>query len=197
MDAQPPKDASVVASFPPPPIYYKMYSKHPNNQWLPPKPPPPLPSDDTYTMYGCLLTTKDAALSLTEQGRQQLYPDPSNDENLDHVQELLKLQKSLLFKYLELVDVLVKYPSLWKEKASEIDLILVNMHHLINDYRPHQARDILIQILEAQLQRRKNTICVVNQQVVEVQSVLKHLINALKTDTISTCPDQSLSTTDD
>ena len=55
------------------------------------------------------------------------------------MQELLKLQKSLLFKYLELVDVLVKYPSLWKEKASEIDLILVNMHHLINDYRPHQV----------------------------------------------------------
>lgn len=32
---------------------------------------------------------------------------------------------------------------------------MINMHHLLNTYRPHQARQILITTMEKQIERRK------------------------------------------
>lgn len=37
------------------------------------------------------------------------------------------------------------------EKTNDLQTILFNMHHLINKYRPHQARETLCLLLEQQL----------------------------------------------
>jgi len=42
--------------------------------------------------------------------------------------------------------------------VEEIDLLFINMHHLLNSYRPHQARQTLIAIMENQVQRRVKTL---------------------------------------
>ncbi len=44
--------------------------------------------------------------------------------------------------------------TLREEKLEDIELLFINMHHLINELRPHQARDNLKAILEIQHQQR-------------------------------------------
>jgi mediator of RNA polymerase II transcription subunit 7 len=75
--------------------------------------------------------------------------------SIDHKEELKKLNISLLFNFLELIDMLIKNPQLYPKKLEEIKTILINMHHLMNTYRPHQARQILIEILQTQVQRKQ------------------------------------------
>lgn len=38
-------------------------------------------------------------------------------------------------------------------KVQDIRTILINMHHLINEYRPHQARETLIMMMEEQIEQ--------------------------------------------
>ena len=41
-----------------------------------------------------------------------------------------------------------------EQKLGDLELLFINMHHLINELRPHQARDTLRCILEMQRQQR-------------------------------------------
>lgn len=41
------------------------------------------------------------------------------------------------------------------EKFQDISTIVKNMHALINEYRPHQARETLINMMEEQLERKR------------------------------------------
>lgn len=45
-----------------------------------------------------------------------------------------------------------------KEKLEHIGILFINMHHLLNEYRPHQARDLLRQMLAYQV-RIANEFC--------------------------------------
>jgi mediator of RNA polymerase II transcription subunit 7 len=67
-------------------------------------------------------------------GVTQLY---SNDS--DRTIELRTLSKSALLNYLELVGIMGVDPAGWTEKIEDIRIIFVNMHHLLNEYRPHQV----------------------------------------------------------
>jgi mediator of RNA polymerase II transcription subunit 7 len=67
-------------------------------------------------------------------GVTQLY---SNDS--DRTIELCTLTKSALLNYLELVGIMGVDPAGWTEKIGYIRIIFVNMHHLLNEYRPHQV----------------------------------------------------------
>lgn len=40
-------------------------------------------------------------------------------------------------------------------KVNDIRDMLINFHHLINEYRPHQARESLISMMQAQLDRTR------------------------------------------
>lgn len=57
----------------------------------------------------------------------------------DRVQELKKLNRSLIVQYLDLLDVLEKNPSEYGKHIENISTILLNMHHILNAYRPHQV----------------------------------------------------------
>jgi len=60
---------------------------------------------------------------------------------VDHAVELKKLHQLLLLRFGELLDRLLTSPETYKAKVQEIEVILVNMHHLMNSYRPHQVRE--------------------------------------------------------
>lgn len=53
--------------------------------------------------------------------------------------ELLKLNKGLLFLFLELLSVLVQHPSGYSSALSPVLVTLHNMMHLINLARQHQV----------------------------------------------------------
>ena len=76
------------------------------------------------------------------------------------------MNRSLLFKFLELIDFIIYNPIEYKSKVDDIELLFINMCHLLNGYRPHQARQIVISLIEHQVQQRKDTI-------VNLQSTLK------------------------
>jgi mediator of RNA polymerase II transcription subunit 7 len=78
----------------------------------------------------------DRLPSLGELGVTQLYP---SEETLNRTDELKNLAKSALLNYLELVGIMGVDPAGWQHKVEDIRIIFVNMHHLLNEYRPHQV----------------------------------------------------------
>jgi hypothetical protein len=84
----------------------------------------------------------DRLPSLSEMGVTQLYPaEPNQDRTI----ELRNLTKSALLNYLELVGIMSVDPSAWTEKLDDLRIIFINLHHLLNEYRPHQvlpSRDV-------------------------------------------------------
>ena len=70
------------------------------------------------------------------------------------------LVRSALFSYLELLAITARNPTHphKDEKLAHIATIMANMHALINEYRPHQARETLIRMMEEQLERKKKEV---------------------------------------
>jgi len=160
----------ILNKFPPPPAYFQLYGdpidienveesnkdvirkekesiNYPRNL-NPPKPP----EGSEYVMFGGRYSTKLEQVSLEESGREKLYAELK--ENKDVVKELHKLHKSMLFKYLLLLKQVTKNNSpndrQYEIYVQEIELMLINIHHLINTYRPHQARQTVLAVLQHQ-----------------------------------------------
>ncbi|KAG0239499.1 MED7 protein-domain-containing protein [Mortierella sp. GBAus27b] len=164
------------AAFPAPPYYYQRYTQenlhlldkaraNPEDpeivkslEALPfpifaLEPPPPV-KKGVYWLFGRPWPVQDSLASLEEQGIEQLYPRGS----IDRVKELKKLNHSAVFNFLELVHTLSTSPNEFATKLDQIRVIFINMHHILNEYRPHQARETLKLMMEDQLaKKRKDT----------------------------------------
>ncbi|CCF60062.1 hypothetical protein KAFR_0I02830 [Kazachstania africana CBS 2517] len=137
--------------------------------------PPPMPRGHQYRAFGSVWQVKDQLPDLEVMGIKQLYKKSSSDEPTNYqykISELKKLLKSLLLNYLGLAGVLSINPEGYEEKVNNIRTILVNIHHLLNEYRPHQSRESLIMLLEEQLEYKKNEIKKIEQVCQEVQKRL-------------------------
>lgn len=127
--------------------------------------------------------------SLKEQGIEQLYPSPpateAGDEQslsrpsrpLNHAYFLLKISKSLLLNFLEFIGILSVAPEQFEPKLEDMRNLFVNAHHLLNLYRPHQARESLILMMEEQLQKTKEDIEEMDQVKAKVETILQQLKN--------------------
>lgn len=91
----------------------------------------------------------------------------------DKIDALTKINQLLLVKFLELVRILTKDPSRWASKYEEIETIIFYFHHIINTYRPHQARQTIITILENQINRRKQLLEYYNDSINQSISILE------------------------
>lgn len=140
--------------------------------------PPPMPADAQYRAFGSVWQVKDRLPDLESMGLTQLYnkQDPTTGTSTTNyqykIQELKKLLKSLLLNYLELVGVLSINPEIYQQKVEDIRTILVNTHHLLNEYRPHQSRESLIMLLEGQVEYKKREIQEINQICSQVRDTL-------------------------
>lgn len=88
------------------------------------------------------------------QGIKRLYP-----QHFDRRRELRKLNHSLLVNFLDLIDLLVQCPDSPRrtEKVEDISLLFIHIHHLLNEFRPHQARETLRVMMELQRRQRNET----------------------------------------
>ncbi|KAF3917871.1 hypothetical protein ABW20_dc0107188 [Dactylellina cionopaga] len=119
---------------------------------IPPKPP----TEGQYRSFGDTWNIPDRLPTLKELNIPQLFGEPSDESyNVDRAQELRRLCKSLLLNYLELVGVMGMSPEDFEEKVYHMRIHLINIHQLINEYRPHQARETLIAMMEEQLEKSK------------------------------------------
>ena len=71
------------------------------------------------------------------QGIKRLY----STKDIDRKKELRKLNHSILVNFLDLIDILIKCPESPRreEKVEDINLLFIHMHHLVNEFRPHQV----------------------------------------------------------
>lgn len=185
MPPQPGLPAPGVSTLPLPPTHYiAMYTD--DNVKKGKAPPPPPLIRDAFSVFSVRHHPSDPIIQpLEAQGIKRLYP-----QNVDHKKELKKMNHSLLANFLDLLDVMVKNPggpkypgspppgvgSLREEKIEDIQLLFFHMHHLINEFRPHQARETLRVMMDLQRQQRLD----ISQRFnVHLEQVTKMLQNSL------------------
>lgn len=181
------------SAWPEPPTYYKRYTDEnlgllkqakktgnfPENPIIAPLVPefqlealePPLPPTDEYTIFDQKWQIEDRLPTLEEMGVKQLFPEAE----IDRVQELKKLNRSLIVHFLELLDVLVKTPEEFGNSIENISTIFINMHHILNAYRPHQARETLRLLMENQLATKRQKTEELRAKSKEARSFLEGL----------------------
>nr|CAG4641241.1 EOG090X0EJA [Eulimnadia texana] len=144
-------ETAQVSSLPLPPLQFiNLYSEENLKRGRNPRPPPPI--TDSYSMFGTQFHADDAVIRpLESQGIRRLYPN-----NYDHRRELKKLNHSIMASFLDLVDILIRNPESGRraEKLDDLTLLFIHMHHLVNEFRPHQARETLRVMMEQQKRQR-------------------------------------------
>lgn len=192
----------ISSLYPPPPPYVKFFTDENINkldQWKaeqgelqsldsssPPPPPgvlrflipPKPPAGSHYRGYGNIWSFDDKLPSLKDTNWQQLYKD--NDELITSetkIQELHKLMDSLLLNFLELIGIMSIDPQQFEPKVRQISLILININHLLNTYRPHQSRESLIMLLRKQIDNKQMEIDTMDKTIEEIKSKILALTN--------------------
>ncbi|KAL3656856.1 hypothetical protein V7S43_018199 [Phytophthora oleae] len=141
----------IVSEFPAPPKFFALYADGVESG-----PAPPEPMEPTYHMFGSPYSTQDVVPDLLPQSDKKLYAQgEDSDVPVDYKGQMKKINRSLLANFVELVDVLIKKPAMFNEKLDDVELLFLNMHNLINAFRPHQARETVIQMLKTQVQERR------------------------------------------
>lgn len=112
----------------------------------------------------------------SQPGLRRLHP-----QNYDHKKELKKLNHSILANFLDLLDILIKNPESRKrvEKIEDLTLLFIHMHHLINEFRPHQARETLRVMMEVQYRQRLETAKRFECHLEKVQNILRSCVEKL------------------
>jgi mediator of RNA polymerase II transcription subunit 7 len=64
-----------------------------------------------------------------------------------------------LVNFLDLLDLLIQCPDSPRraEKVDDISLLFIHIHHLLNEFRPHQARETVRVMLDLQRRQRNET----------------------------------------
>ncbi|QSL67019.1 hypothetical protein MERGE_001406 [Pneumocystis wakefieldiae] len=190
----PESETELSSTFPPPPRHYKLFTKENLEAFKEKKydsicdlrdpdvgdaadtcgpklerffTPPKAPTKGSYRCFHEKWKIPDELPSLSDFGIQELFDSSKGPLCAQkRIDELKKMLKSLLLNFLEL----------FAEKVEHIQIILLNMHHLINEYRPHQARHTLCCLVEKQVQEE-------NEQLLACQEVcndIKDVIHMYK-----------------
>ncbi|KAL5274355.1 MED7 family protein [Megaselia abdita] len=146
------QESAQVMSLPlPPSQYINLYTDENIKRNRVPRPPP---IQEVYSMFGTQYSNEEMIRSLESQGIRRLIPI-----HFDRRKELKKLNHSLFVNFLDLLDLLIKFPDSPRrqEKIEDLSLLFVHIHHLLNEFRPHQARETLRVMMEMQKRQRVET----------------------------------------
>jgi mediator of RNA polymerase II transcription subunit 7 len=123
-------------------------------------------------------------------GQEQLFPDfaaespdgagaddqEGADWSLDRAFYLKKTIRSILLNFLELITILADDPAQAPPKIQDMTILFLNAHHMINEYRPHQARETLIFMMEAQVERKLAEIKRVKDLAEKMEALLETIL---------------------
>ncbi len=176
----PPASAAISAAFPAPPPFYKSFTpsnlallseiKQSNpaitNSDLPPDlrnllPPPPPPPNKEYRTFG---ETHQNSAPLPVDA---IPKDPPNPHRL------VQTTRQLLLAFLSLTHCLATDPDTWAPKWDVMRALFSEAHAIVNEYRPHQARETLIHMMEEQVERCRAETKACDEACEKVQEVLQ------------------------
>nr|CCA19823.1 mediator of RNA polymerase II transcription subunit [Albugo laibachii Nc14] len=172
----------IVSEFPPPPAFFSLYQIDDVNA-----PAPPAPMAPNYHMFGTPYSTKDVVPDLLPDDSKKLYLSDTSAQDpapqaIDYKAQLKKLNRSLLANCIQLLDVLIRNPKVFNEKVDDLELLFVNMHNLINKFRPHQAREMIIQLLRGQIEEKQAAINDIRRVLIESREQVERAHSALDVD---------------
>ncbi|KAF4919366.1 Mediator of RNA polymerase II transcription subunit 7 [Colletotrichum viniferum] len=140
--------------------------------------PPSEPASGTWKVFGANYTLDDKLPSLEEGEIQRLAPAPPEEKDgkhLDRAFELKKMAKSILMNFLELVSVMATTPDDGQAKVEDLRTLFINFHHVLNEYRPHQARESAIAMMQSHLDRTRAETAAISAQVDKAKRLLEGL----------------------
>ncbi|KAI1420336.1 mediator complex, subunit Med7 [Xylaria sp. FL1777] len=151
--------------------------------------PPPEPEDGAWRVFGDRYTLKDELPHLEDGEIRRLFPNPDerdqDGKHFDRATILKRLAKSLLLNFLELTGLLATSPEAAEEKITDLRDLFINFHHLINEYRPHQARESLISMMQSQLDRTRAETNAIRDAKDKAERVLEGLSSLTIEDQVS------------
>lgn len=122
---------------------------------------------------------EDKLPTLEEQGITNLpatgHSSARDAKHYDRAFELKRLSKSLLLNFLELSGALSRSPSHAEDKVQDLRTLFINIHHILNEYRPHQARESAIEMMQDHLDRTRMETLAIRTQVDKAKRVLEGL----------------------
>lgn len=71
--------------------------------------------------------------------------------------------------------MLARSPADAEAKIKDLRTIFINMHHILNEYRPHQARESAIEMMQDHLDRTRTETAAIRTQVDKARKVLEGL----------------------
>lgn len=66
-------------------------------------------------------------------------------------------------------------PWRYLDKISDLETLFFNFHHLLNEYRPHQARESLILMMQEQLEKARTETEAIMRQKENLERVIEAL----------------------
>ncbi|KAI5459376.1 MED7 protein-domain-containing protein [Mariannaea sp. PMI_226] len=141
--------------------------------------PPSEPADGRWRVFGDQYMLDDKLPTLEEQGIANLpstsQSDSKDAKHFDRALELKRLAKSLLLNFLELSGTLSVNPSHAEAKVQDLRTMFINFHHILNEYRPHQARESAIALMQEHLDRTRTETMAIRAQADKARRVLDGL----------------------
>ncbi|GAA5923088.1 hypothetical protein JCM3775_007433 [Rhodotorula graminis] len=192
----PPPDEFDTAIFPAPPAFYHRYTQRnldlapdatiadvpgeprpfsradldpPNVDWI--------VEDGSYAVFGETWPIDEKLPTLQDMGVPEMF-----DRDADRKTSLQSLLRTLLISYTQLLDALLTPPpslahpqpprSDIERLTEHMQLVAVNMHYLVNELRPVQARETLKAMMRAQIDLRRAKTVAIKQKCAEITATL-------------------------
>lgn len=158
---------AATAAMPAPPRYYKAYTNEAVADGTAPEPPKPL---DVYNSFG---VPRDATVegtgfrSLEDGGLKTLY-DPAKDR----LDELRRLNKETVDQFVGLIDLVSTEADGVAAATDRLELLFTNMHHMLNEFRPHQGRETIRAMMERQQHDRGRMIDELTSMYADIKKTL-------------------------
>ncbi|CAI5437605.1 unnamed protein product [Caenorhabditis angaria] len=146
-------NAQTVSPFPNPPDYALQYTSERISHGSILDPPAP---QTEFRVFGeDYKLDAEVIPPLSSSGIRELYTNKN-----DWKTEMKKLNRSVIAAFLDLIEILIRCPDhpSRDEKMNDIHTIFINMHHLINEYRPVQGRDTIRLLQQQQLEQLEETV---------------------------------------